>query len=379
MEEQEKEKQLKKSFHDIFLRSRRFLEDNTSAKRRGLLIVFAIAIIVLAIIALETVDHGISDKGQVDPIFASKEKVAEYNEVVKNYNNVADDYKKVREIASLKNAGILSDIGELKVYLDENAENRVLEDVISEDAEQILKETVELKDALILAHSAFNQKISRYNEAVKNYNAVIDEYKKIRKITSLENIADLPEAKEPKEYLEKNAGISDFVQNGISQDIIIQETEPIIQETEELLYTLILAQQITKPDEYWVIDRLKTIDCITDVEAVTKDHDPNQFLNVDGGYISCIYFLVEGIDQNSIKGTSVIDKGTDAGGAIEVYKTVADALNRCEYLSQFDDTLLYSGSYAILGTTVIRTSYLLTNEQQIELTNKIITAFTALR
>ena len=80
-----------------------------------------------------------------------------------------------------------------------------------------------------------------------------------------------------------------------------------------------------------------------------------------------------------MKGDSIIAKGTDAGGAIEVYKTLEDALNRCDYLSQFDGTLLYSGSYTIVGTIVIRTSYKLTDEQQVELTNNIMQAFTVLK
>ena len=62
---------------------------------------------------------------------------------------------------------------------------------------------------------------------------------------------------------------------------------------------------------------------------------------------------------------------------MEVYPTVQDAEARCEYLAGFDGTVLYSGSYAIVGTTVIRTSYKLTNEQQIELTNDITMALTS--
>ena len=58
--------------------------------------------------------------------------------------------------------------------------------------------------------------------------------------------------------------------------------------------------------------------------------------------------------------------------------TVEDAEARCEYLSGFDGTVLYSGSYAIVGTMVIRTSYKLTNEQQLALTDKITSAVTML-
>lgn len=33
-------------------------------------------------------------------------------------------------------------------------------------------------------------------------------------------------------------------------------------------------------------------------------------------------------------------------------------MERCEYLSDYDNTILYSGSYTLLGTMAIRASYL---------------------
>ena len=66
---------------------------------------------------------------------------------------------------------------------------------------------------------------------------------------------------------------------------------------------------------------------------------------------------------------------------IDVYKrqTLQSALNRCDYLSQFDGTLLYSGSYAIIGTCVIRTSYKLNDQEQVDLTNDIVKALKAIK
>ena len=94
-------------------------------------------------------------------------------------------------------------------------------------------------------------------------------------------------------------------------------------------------------------------------------------------YTSCIYFTINQIDTSQIRGSDVIAKGTDAGGAIEVYSTVDSALNRCEYLSQFDDSMLDSGSYTIIGTVVVRTSYKLSEQEQVSLTNEITQALTA--
>ena len=109
---------------------------------------------------------------------------------------------------------------------------------------------------------------------------------------------------------------------------------------------------------------------------MTEDNNPDGLLNKDGGYSSCVYFTVEKIDSEKIKGDSIVAKGADAGGAIEVYSTLEEAEVRCEYLSGFDGTILYSGSYAIVGTMVIRTSYLLTNEEQYELTDIITQTLT---
>lgn len=223
-------------------------------------------------------------------------------------------------------------------------------------------------------YSNIEPKISAYNEAVYNYNLVADEYEKIKLITSLENIDGLPKSiirRDPITFI-------DFIKSILLQESLILDTSDIINNTNELLYALILAQQITNPNEEWVKERLKLVDDITIVQSVTKNHDPNQLLGIEGGYTSCIYFSVKQISDNLINENNIIEKGTDAGGAIEIYSNINDAQSRCDYLGQFDNTLLYSGSYALLGTMVIRTSYQLTNEQQLDLTNKVTTVFTAL-
>ena len=47
-------------------------------------------------------------------------------------------------------------------------------------------------------------------------------------------------------------------------------------------------------------------------------------------------------------------------------------------MSGFDNTILYTGSYAIVGTMVIRISYAYTDEAQYEMTDRIAKAFTQL-
>lgn len=163
----------------------------------------------------------------------------------------------------------------------------------------------------------------------------------------------------------------------------VEELTKIIDEqvaqNDELIGNYLVVNQITVPSEEWIEERLGEISYITKAEAVTKDHDPNGLLGKEGGYVACIYFAVGGIDARSIPGDNIIDKGTDAGGAIEIYDSGEYALNRCDYLSQFDGTILYSGSYTAVGTMVIRTSYKLNDKQQVVLTDSIISKLTQLK
>ena len=131
-------------------------------------------------------------------------------------------------------------------------------------------------------------------------------------------------------------------------------------------------KQITNPNEDFAIQRLKGIPNISGYQAVTEDHDPNGNLNKQGGYTSTVYFSTPLIDQSSVYGNDIVDKGTECGGAIEVYASEEDAEKRDSYLASFDGAgMLNSGSHKVLGTIVIRTSTKLTATQQNEFTNNI--------
>ena len=131
-------------------------------------------------------------------------------------------------------------------------------------------------------------------------------------------------------------------------------------------------KQITNPNEEFIIQCLKGIPHISGYQAVTEDHDPNGNLNKQGGYTSTVYFSTPLIDQSSVYGNDIVDKGTECGGAIEVYASEEDAEKRDSYLASFDGAgMLNSGSHKVLGTIVIRTSTKLTATQQNEFTNNI--------
>lgn len=137
-------------------------------------------------------------------------------------------------------------------------------------------------------------------------------------------------------------------------------------------------KQVTNPSQDFVMGRLKEVPGILNMAPVTEDNDPNGNLNKAGGYTSAIYFESQNVDQSSVYGTDLIDKGTSAGGAIETYKTNKDAANRDAYLGAFDGGILSSGSHKVIGTVLIRTSDKLTATQQNELTQAIINALTRL-
>lgn len=135
-------------------------------------------------------------------------------------------------------------------------------------------------------------------------------------------------------------------------------------------------KQITAPSDDFVKERLQKVDTITEIEAVSENHDPNGLLNKQGGYIGCIYYEDNQVDRNELYiedgKDNVIDIGCEGGGAIEIFKSVDEAQTRDTYLGSFDGTGLASGSHYVYGTIIVRTSNILNGSQQLELTDKII-------
>lgn len=217
----------------------------------------------------------------------------------------------------------------------------------------------------------------KYNEAVIKYNLIAQEYNDLVQQVGVINIEKIPlsygllnEASDDKKEVDKS------IEKGNSIEKIKKDTATVEDITDEISNGIVILKQIKSPKYEWVIDKLESIEDITGFEKVTKENDPNGLLSNDNGYTLCIYFSVDQINQEKVEGDTLIDKGNSAGGTIEVYRTYDDALKRVEYLSQFDNTVLYSGSYAIVGTSVIRTSHLLEEDEQIKLTDSIIKEFT---
>ena len=109
--------------------------------------------------------------------------------------------------------------------------------------------------------------------------------------------------------------------------------------------------------------------------AVTEDNDPNQSLHKQGGYNAEIFFTDTFVNQSSVYGTDVISRGTQGGGAVEVYETAEGAQARDTYLALFDGMGAFNpGSHHVYGTVVIRTSSKLTATQQQTLEQEVADA-----
>lgn len=219
-----------------------------------------------------------------------------------------------------------------------------------------------------------------YNEAANTYNRLSKEYDKALENTCIDNVDGIPLSYGTLETVSENYKACIDVWLGENNAIkISKDTATIMKYCEDIETLLVVVKQITVPKAEWVQERVLEIDEISNAELVTEEKNPDGLLNKDGGYVGCVYFSLYEIDQTTVKGDSVVEKGTDCGGAVEVYATVEDAEARCEYLAGFDGTILYSGSYAIVGTTVVRISYKLSNEKQMEMTDIITKKLTEIK
>ncbi len=135
---------------------------------------------------------------------------------------------------------------------------------------------------------------------------------------------------------------------------------------------------VNAPTEAYVIECLEKVENVVDISAATEGNDPNGHLNKAGGYTAQIFFSSELIDQNDVYGASLIEKGTEAGGSIEIYSNVDDATNRNNYLASFDGSIFASGSHTVVGTVIVRTSDKLTASQQHTMEANIIAALIAI-
>lgn len=297
------------------------------------------------------------------------ELISEYNELVHDYNAKVDMLNTFLDKTSSYD---LLEYSEDFVHKDELDESEMK---VSNDDLSTLKERIE---NIKTDNSTIKQQYQEacqvsYDSIVDEYNNVVKRYNDFVKTTSVDLIQDMPKKLNTIDTHSIN------VENDFTEEDFIKELDEIQNKLNETVEYYRIVDQITSPTEEWTIERLSQIKNVAETKAVTSNNDPNGLLNKDGGYSSCIYFNVNSDNIKKVTGDDIINEGVDCGGAVEIYPTLQSALNRCDYLSQFDGTLLYSGSYAIIGTCVIRTSYKLNDQEQVDLTNDIVKALTAIK
>ena len=216
-----------------------------------------------------------------------------------------------------------------------------------------------------------------YNAEAAEYNLLVNEYNEKARKVALYNIEGMPtQLNEISLVSDSFSDVFSSLLSGNSREKILNDVETIKELKKAVIVYDAIAEKVYAPDSAEICSLIKGIEHVKDVDRVSEGKDPDAVLGTEGGYIGCVYFSLDMVDQSIVPGNDVIEKGTDAGGSIEIYATAKDAENRCDYLSQFDDTILYTGSYAAVGTMVIRTSYLLDFDDQVSMTNEITKAIT---
>lgn len=286
--------------------------------------------------------------------------VSDYNSLIPRYDSVAADFDAVISDMNTATQKLDDVIVSAQNIIDSNeppydeATLTHLENAIKK-AEESKKEVPSPPEKVTEISTTENDKKSKTKDIEAKTDDIISEMKLFEK-----RIQDLEKettklASEPLDY---SSTITD-----------IQEKQKVFENS------ILVLKQITNPSEDFIIQRLKKISSIMDIQAVTEDNDPNGHLNKQGGYTASVYFSSSLVDQSDVYGTDTVDKGTDCGGCIEVYTTTSDAEKREVYLSSYDGTILDSGSHNVLGTILIRTSSKLTATQQKNLEKEIIEKF----
>ena len=270
----------------------------------------------------------------------------------------SSDYK---EAVSLEEAGeysaALAIFEELSDYKD--SANRIISCkamIAAIDEYEAAKSNVEQKNASLDAeiseaeNTISEGKTPLDNALIPALETVISETKAVK--------ATIPEM--PSTVDEINEVVSKL--NSVNYDVAIER----LRSQKETLETSIKQYSLVNaPSEAYVIQ------CLSKVP-----NDPNGNLNKAGGYTAQVYFSSDLVNQASVYGNSIIEKGTDCGGSIEVYPNASDAEKRNDYLASFDGSIFASGSHTVVGTVLVRTSDELTASQQKALEANIIAELT---
>lgn len=286
----------------------------------------------------------------------AKKAAESYNSQVANYNNKVELYNKAVDKIQASNKSFEAIISEAQKSIDKG------ETPFDENTETKLKDGIVVANKKIVA-------VPKKLDLLKT--ATVDEAwdkGKLEEFTS-----------------NTNSKTTDLSKKSVSDPPLLPDYKDDIKELNALKKayedSIQGLKQITAPSDDFIMKRLQSVDSITSMAAVTEDHDPNKKLNKQGGYIGCIYFRDSRIKNTDIKDTKsndVIEIGTEGGGAVEVFKTEAEAQARDSYLEMIQSITGTTSSHYVRGTCVIRTSEHLKGSEQISLTDSITKSLIAI-
>lgn len=310
----------------------------------------------IAIVVISMVVLSLTACSNTKALEAARTAVDAYNSAVEEFNAKASDYNAVAAQINEKNnelQGIINGAQDVINKGEEPFDENTLTDLKTAMSDAT---TAKVGDAEILETL---EKMS-VSEDMKSKELKEIEEKAVAEIENVKAMS-VPSTPEVPDYTE----VTDT----------LQEKQKAYENSIQGL------KQVTAPTDEFVMERLQRIETITEMDAVSPDHDPNGQLNKQGGYIGCIYFEDTQVDRSRLYiedgKDNVIDIGTDGGGAIEIFKTVEEATQRDTYLGSFDGGMFASGSHYIVGTCLVRTSNELNGTQQLELTDQIRQALIA--
>lgn len=248
----------------------------------------------------------------------------------------------------------------------ESEEKKAAKEAFNAEVERIESEEIKLDEEIKLTQDYIAKGLTPLDET---------------KITELEEA--IRSAKESKkdvpEMPEEESEIRAVTENKLKKIEYTTVLSSIQEKKTNLENSVKQFKQLTNPTSDFILERLKNVTLIIGMSAITEETDPYGDLNKAKSYTGMVFFASSLVNQDEVyvdetmsKGDIYIDKGTAAGGAIEIYTTVEDAKKRDDYLGSFDGTVLSSGKHTVVGTVIVRTSHLLPASKQDELERSIV-------
>lgn len=324
-------------------------------KKKRILIMGVTAFVLIAVVALIWY-FGIKipqDKAYAEYLVTFDD----YNQEIENYNSTVLNYNEKANKIIAANEELTGVIEEAQALIDcgetpyDSETMTTLNNTLKNSRNSICEtpNIYEKKTALELDESLNKSLASKISEANESLNAEKSEI-----VSATSEVGEESTALSVPDYSKIIAEIKD--------------------EEELLENSYAIQKQITNPTQDFVLAKINNVENIANVACATEENDPNGKLGKDGGYTAQIYFSSPLLGTETIAGDKLIDAGTDAGGSIEVYKTVEAAEARNSYLASFDGGIFDSGKHKVIGTMVVRVSTNLTATKQDSFINEIIEA-----